>query len=62
MSQDKEFCQNCGTEMEAKTVVVSENNPEPYPQGSMRSYECPKCGKSRVKEGITDSDRPEPEK
>lgn len=55
------ICHRCGTEMEQKTVHVSENNPEPYPQGSMRRYVCPNCGSARVEEGITESKRPDPE-
>ena len=55
------ICHKCGTEMEHKTVHFSEDNPEPYPQGSMRRYVCPKCGTTLVKEEITDSKRPEPE-
>jgi hypothetical protein len=58
MSEDKKICHECGTEMEPGPVHVSENNPEPYPQGSMRSYTCPKCGHSRIEEGITESERP----
>ncbi|MFI5406461.1 MAG: hypothetical protein ACHQ1D_08105 [Nitrososphaerales archaeon] len=55
------LCHKCGIEMEPKTVVVSENNPEPYPQGIMRKYTCPKCGTTLVKEGIIESKRPPPE-
>ena len=42
-------------------VHVSENNPEPHPQGSMRRYVCPNCGTALVEEGITESKRPDPE-
>ena len=58
MSEDKQICSSCGTEMEPGIVHESENNPEPYPQGSMRKYTCPKCGISLIQEGITESDRP----
>ena len=34
------FCNTCGIEMEQGPVHVSENNPEPYPQGTMRRYKC----------------------
>jgi DNA-directed RNA polymerase subunit RPC12/RpoP len=52
------LCEKCGIEMEQDKVVVSQNNPNPYPQGSMRKYVCPKCGAKIIEEGITESDRP----
>ena len=55
------FCNTCGIEMEQGPVHVSENNPEPYPQGTMRRYKCAKCGASLVQEGITESPRPDKE-
>ena len=45
------FCNTCGIEMEQGPVHVSENNPEPYPQGTMRRYKCAKCGAHLSKKG-----------
>lgn len=58
MTEDKQICSSCGAEMEPGVVRDSPDNPEPYPQGSMRKYTCPECGISFIKEGITESNKP----
>ena len=58
MSSDKKVCPRCKTELDPTKVVVTENNPEPYPQGSAREYICRNCGYKFMDEGITEGGRP----
>jgi hypothetical protein len=53
------ICTNCNIEMESGLVHDSQDNPNPYPQGTMRKYTCAKCGNSFIEEGI---ELPRPDK
>lgn len=58
MSEEKKYCKVCNTELEVGArVSVSEDNPEPYPQGSTREYFCPNCDAKFVDEIIDERKR-----